>query len=63
MPDLCILYGCNIKVTLKIADLYKERPFLTIIARNECKEGKKWIDFAISSCLGLFRGRANETLR
>ena len=35
MPDLCIPYGCNIKVTLKMADLYKEYPFLTIIARNE----------------------------
>ena len=46
------------KMTQKMAQLCTENLFsLTIVARSELEEGKKWIDFAISLCLCLFRGR------
>ena len=51
MPDLCIVLDVTTKVTQKMAELCTEYPSLTIIARIKWKEGKKWIDFAISHCL------------
>ena len=57
-PILVLFLDITRKVTQKIAQLCTENLFsLTIVARSELEEGKKWIDFAISHCLCLFRGR------